>query len=92
MAKTLDESLFARGFGLDWTLMSDFYVFGGRNILGFSFLAFSFGLLLSTLQNASKNLFWLVLLTAIFTRLVFLPRSSLVIISPFCFYFLFFVF
>ncbi|WP_392398399.1 O-antigen polysaccharide polymerase Wzy [Edwardsiella piscicida] len=92
MAKTLDESLFARGFGLDWTLISDFYVFGGRNILGFSLLAFSFGLLLSTLQNASKNLFWLVLLTAIFTRLVFLPRSSLVIISPFCFYFLFFVF
>ncbi|AGH73262.1 O-antigen polysaccharide polymerase Wzy [Edwardsiella piscicida] len=91
MAKTLNESLFSRGFGLDWTLMSDFYVFGGRNIFGFTFLSFFFGVIFCALQNSSKNLFWLIFLTGIFTRLMFLPRSSLSTILPFCFYFVFFV-
>ncbi|HEQ1859762.1 TPA: O-antigen polysaccharide polymerase Wzy [Providencia alcalifaciens] len=92
MAKTLDSNLFNEGFGLDWTLLSDFYVFGAENIIGFSILAFLFGALFSLLQNSTKYDFWLILLYALFTRLIFLPRSTLSIIIPFIIYFIFFVY
>lgn len=89
LAKTLDPKLFMQGYGLDWTLLSDFYVFGGENIIGFSICALLFGFFLSTLQNSSKCEFWYVFLFSVMTRLVFLPRSSLSIIFPFLFYFMF---
>lgn len=92
MARELDPDLFSLGFGLDWTLFSDFYVFGGEIILGFAIVGFLFGYLLSVLQNSSHLEFWSILLFALFTRIMFLPRSSLSVIFPFIFYFFIFVF
>ncbi|MFA0062719.1 O-antigen polysaccharide polymerase Wzy [Vibrio breoganii] len=91
MARALDPDLFNAGFGLDWTLFSDFYVFGGENLLGFCIVAFGFGALLAFLQNSTIHGFWLVLLFSLFTRLMFLPRSSLSTIFPFVIYFCVFV-
>ncbi|MCS0097224.1 O-antigen polysaccharide polymerase Wzy family protein, partial [Vibrio cholerae] len=85
MARELDPDLFSLGFGLDWTLFSDFYVFGGESILGFAIVGFLFGYLLSVLQNSSHLEFWSILLFALFTRIMFLPRSSLSVIFPFIF-------
>ncbi|GKQ75956.1 hypothetical protein KAM447_24640 [Aeromonas caviae] len=92
MARELDPDLFSLGFGLDWTLFSDFYVFGGENILGFSIIGFLFGYSLSVLQNSSKLDFWIILLFSLFTRIMFLPRSSVSVIFPFICYFFIFVF
>lgn len=92
MARELDPILFSAGYGLDWTLFSDFFVIGGENIIGFSLGAFAFGYFLSVLQNSTTNYFWLILLYSLFTRLMFLPRSSLSTIVPFLIYFFVFVF
>lgn len=92
MAKTLDPYLFSLGYGLDWTLFSDFYVFGGETLLGFCCVAFLFGLLFALLHNSCDKQFWLVLTCAIFSRLIFLPRSSFSILFPFMVYYFIFLY
>ncbi|EMF0715998.1 O-antigen polysaccharide polymerase Wzy [Citrobacter freundii] len=87
MSNILDPILFSQGFGLDWTLLSDLYVFGGQNIIGYTLLAFLFGFLMSSLQNSTTKIFWYVFTVAIFTRLIFLPRSTFSSLFPFCMYF-----
>ena len=91
LAHSLNPKLFSQGLGTDWTLFSDFYVFGGKSLTGFSIIAFLFGMGMSTLQNSTNKDFWYVLLVALFMRLMFLPRSTLSSIIPFTIYFFIFV-
>ncbi|MBF9001173.1 O-antigen polysaccharide polymerase Wzy [Vibrio nitrifigilis] len=92
LAHQLNPQLFNSGFGTDWTLFSDFYVFGGMNLVGFCVVALGFGALFSILQNSSeKSSFWYLLLVALFMRLIFLPRSTLTSIIPFSIYLYLFV-
>lgn len=92
MAKSLNPELFSYGYGLDWTLFSDFYVFGGENLLGYCIMAYIFGCSFSLLNNSRNIEFWLILTCSIFSRLIFLPRSSFSILFPFIIYYLFFLY
>lgn len=87
LSSSLNPKLYARGYGLGWTLMGDFYLFGGRSIIGFGLLSFIFGYVCSFIESkAFTSMFCRVLLFAIFMRFMLLPRAGLNTIIPFIAY------
>lgn len=74
----LNPSMYKSGLGLGWTLMSDFYIFGCRNIIGFSLISVLFGLLLGFITVQSHYNHWYKsLLFTITIPLLFLPRGAI---------------
>lgn len=51
----LNPSLYNQGFGLGWTLLSDFYIFSGRTIIGFIFLSYLWGFSINKLEKLAQT-------------------------------------
>ena len=76
MCYHLNSVEYEQGFGLGWSVLSDFYLFGFRTYFGFSLVALFFGWLIAKLElDASKSGFALALLFSLMNGLLFLPRG-----------------
>ena len=83
----LNPTLYERGNGLGWTIMSDMYCYSQGNILIYTFLSLIFGYLSRYLENNRKNsLLCGAIYYAIFMRFLILPRASLSTICPLIIY------
>lgn len=77
MCYNLNPSLYNDGYGLGWSIMSDFYLFGGRNYIGYLILCLLFGLLIAKLEIRSTVSLWnRSLLFSITPAILTLPRAS----------------
>lgn len=83
LSHCMNFKMFLEGSGGGWTLTSDLYLFSGRTWLGYILLSLLFGYLMAMLECKSKtNLFYRVVLFALFLRLLMLPRTGFNYIFP----------
>lgn len=83
LAYSLNEGIYNAGHGIGWTLLSDLYLYSGRNYMVFILLAGIFGYVCARMENRSKtNPLVAVLVFAVFLNLTFLPRAGLYTVIP----------
>ncbi|WP_414154084.1 hypothetical protein [Pseudomonas sp. BNK-43-a] len=84
LAKSYSEEKYDQGFGIGWSLYSDFQVFSGGNPIAYGLVALLFGLLLGYfLRAADSSAFVLGALICVFLKLMLLPRSGIYSIVPY---------
>lgn len=77
MCSTVNPKIYNQGFGLGWSIMADFYLFGGRNRVGYTIWAIIFGIGIGWMERKSMTSPWIrSLLFTIITPLLMLPRAS----------------
>ena len=82
MGYCFNTSLFYKGFGLGWSVLSDIYLYANRYSLIFIFLSFVFGFIFSRIElYAISSRFYKSLLFTLAFPLMMLPRSGL---NTFC--------
>lgn len=83
MAYTLDSGLYNSGHGLGWTLLSDLYLYSGRNYFLFTILSVLFGHICAKVEDKARTSpFVSVIVFTTFLNLTFLPRAGLYTIIP----------
>ena len=87
LAHWLNPALYNRGFGLGWTVMGSFYLFGGRNIIGFAIVATLFTVLCCRCETKARtSLFYKAIVYTLFVNFMVLPRGDLIAIFPLAIY------
>lgn len=78
MCYNLNSGLFSEGYGLGWSIMSDFFLFGGRTLIGFILLSLFWGFFIANIELKSHISKWYKsLLFTIVSPLLVLPRSGM---------------
>lgn len=83
----LNPAMYRLGFGLGWSIMADFYLFGFKTFIGYSILSLLFGWFIGFLEIRAKSS--LVIRSILFTvtpALLTLPRASMNSFFPLMFY------
>lgn len=83
LAYNLNPALFSQGYGLGWSVFSDFYVLAGQSLVGFSIIVFLWSYYINKVDKwAKSNLFWRIINISTLPALLFLPRAGLYIYYP----------
>ena len=83
----LSPSLYNQGFGLGWSILSDFYIFSGRTIIGFILLSFLWGYGINKAELlAQNNLNFKRILITVAPSIIFIPRSGISTVFPLIIY------
>lgn len=83
MAYNLNPGLYNSGHGLGWTLLSDLYLYSGRNYFIFTILSVLFGHVCAKVEDKARTSpFIAVIVFTTFLNLTFLPRAGLYTIIP----------
>lgn len=87
LAYTLDSNLFSKGYGLGWSVYSDFYVLSGGFVFLFGMIVFLFSFFINFMEKMlNRNLYWKVIVISTLPALLFLPRAGLYSYFPLFFY------
>lgn len=84
LAKTFSEEKYNQGFGIGWSMFSDFHALSFGSLIGYVLVAFVFGALLSYFFIAAEtSALFLGALVCVFLKLMLLPRSGVYSVLPY---------
>ncbi|MCT9418069.1 O-antigen polysaccharide polymerase Wzy family protein [Acinetobacter baumannii] len=87
LAYNLDPVLFAKGYGLGWSVFSDLYVLSAGFLPLFGIIVFIFSFFINyTEKMLNRNLYWKAIVISTLPALLFLPRAGLYSYFPLYFY------